>query len=276
MAVYRNIFIAINILIVILASTILILTFISSKGESAISSYIVKKEYEIDPVSEALKLTRKSFYQVYGAGDWIELGLNYTKAGSVVITLSAYLLDPKDAHYKRILDGLIEYCRNWTEINSEGNETYKPIKILSMIDCRASIDDIQKYMDSGRLVLLVVETFVYNGGDNPITFFGPGPICGYSLYLEYVFRNSSVFIHQIYKPIGDFSYQLQDGDLVLGIGGICELALILHNVGPGTYQRHLYSFILVKPFTMNLKFTAEYGHIFEIEGNLSTTLTISF
>ena len=140
--------------------------------------------------------------------------------------------------------------------------------------CGVEPGELEEYIRDGRLVVLAVVAKISNKGELPASLGGPGPICGYSYNLEHLKDPASELLKPHREPISYLDFQVLEGKVVLGYGGTCQLALILHKLPPGSASETVYGFIVVTPFkgTFTIEAEVKAG---EAESRLTLDVSVS-
>ncbi len=172
--------------------------------------------------------------------DWKPLGyvekLVNVGGSRAVVSIEAYEAHADQEELLNAMKSLAKYCEDWNRENSPGAP-------------RCGLDPklLEEYAREDKLAVVVVVVRVVNSGSVPVTIGGPGPYCGYSYNLDHLKDPTLEPLKQHYKPVSYLYYKVKSGKNVLGYGGFCQLALILHTLYPGDELKTTYGFIVVRP-----------------------------
>ena len=93
--------------------------------------------------------------------------------------------------------------------------------------CRVDPEYLVEAARFGRAAAVEIAVKVEAKG-SILEFGGPGPLCGYSINLNYP-EGDPVKVHS--KPVTDlYSVEAEEGAVLAGFGGPCQEALIIHRV----------------------------------------------
>ncbi len=184
-----------------------------------------------------------------GSGEWVLLERSEREVGRgatlVSVSLEVYKINVDNESLAEAMMDVMEYCMAKPEA------------------CGVEPGELEEYIRDGRLAVLAVVAKISNKGELPASLGGPGPICGYSYNLEHLKDPASELLKPHREPISYLDFQVLEGKVVLGYGGTCQEALILHELPPGRTSETVYGFIVVTPF----KGTFTIDPFVETEGN---------
>ncbi|WP_131160404.1 hypothetical protein [Aeropyrum pernix] len=159
-------------------------------------------------------------------------------SGSIfVVSLDVYEVNIDRDKLVAAMESLSEHCRNWS------NES----AIIGSPKCGVVPQAIVEYAREGKLAIVAVVAKVSNSGPGIGRVGGPGPYCGHSYNLDHLEDPSRDPLKRHYKPLSGLSYKVKYGEVVLGYGGFCQLAMILHPLYPGGSLETTYGLIVAKP-----------------------------
>ena len=173
-------------------------------------------------------------FSLGSTGEWVLLERSEREVGqglsSVSVSLEVYKVNIEDENLAEPMKDVVEYCMAEPEA------------------CGVEPRELEEYIRDGRLAVLAVVAKISNKSWLPVSFGGPGPICGYSYNLEHLKDPTLELLKPHREPISYLEFQVLEGKVVLGYGGTCQQALILHKLLPGRTSETVYGFIVVTPF----------------------------
>ncbi len=174
-----------------------------------------------------------------GLGGWTLLGEDEERLESVLasasVRLRVYRVNVDGDSLARAIDSIIDYC---VKQDVQGGWDV----------CDVDPGELERYAGEGRLAVIAVVARISNTGLAPVSVGGPGPLCGQSYNLEHLEDSSLVPLVVHREPVAYLEFKVLEGEVVLGYGGYCQLALVMRKLLPGSFSETVYGFIVVTPF----------------------------